>query len=311
MSIKKNLGELAGKYMVFREKHEPVQELEESLVFTVPQGLSLLSAGVTPDMAALQTAGGIAGGFGIGMLAKSVTAKIGKRIHPGALSNQQSLLANFGRSLGQKTLLKGGAETARNLKGVIKNELKEQSSKQLLDEALQNPQAFAGKYGIDAEVFKKHHEAVKIAGQGGALLETLEQLTPEQRKAMGQKIQPMVNQVMDQGFNQTEKLINQHAAQNANNNISKMAQLAKERNFEIPGTDVKVDELIKTLLKDAKPVTGEEVGRAIGRAYGDELGVITGMTMAAALGEQMGMKSSKDKEIERLNTVINDFGINL
>ena len=59
-----------------------------------------------------------------------------------------------------------------------------------------------------------------------------------------------------------------------------------------------IGETFETLLKNAKPITGEHVGRAVGRFIGDEVGVVTGIGLTGALAGALGMKTEKDKKIE-------------
>jgi len=285
--------DLAGKFMRLQQ-NDLFQESIEGIMAGGTAGLSLIGSDTPAPQIVLQTLGGIAGGIGIGLLGKNIGAAIGKRLHPQALKSQTGPLATFGRTAGQKTLAGGAAETMRYAKGQIKQELKQQTSAQLLNEALQNPQAFGAKYGVDAETFKKYHTAVGAAGQGRAGLEMLENLSPEQRQQMGKNVQDLMNQ----GFNQVENLINVQAAANMDNNIAKMAML--QRGKTVPGLDLDIGAAFESLLKTPKDITGEHVGRAVGRFAGDEIGVITGMGLGGVLANTLGIKSEKDKKIEEL-----------
>jgi hypothetical protein len=288
-----NRADLAGKFMQLQSS-DLFQESMEGVLAGGTAGLNLIGTGIPLSQVALQTAGAIGGGIGIGLLGKNIGAAIGKRLHPQALKNQEGLLAVFGRSAGQKTLAGGAAESLRYAKGQIKQELKQQTSSQLLNEALQNPQVFASKYGVDPETFKKYHSAVGTAGQAVAGLETLQNLSPEQRKQLGKTAQ----QYMDQGFNQVENLINTQAAANMDKNIAEMASRTKGKT--IPGTDIDAGEMFGQLLKQPKAITGEHVGRGVGRFIGDEIGVVTGTTVGAAAAGALGIKTEKDKKIEEL-----------
>lgn len=288
-----NQAALAGKFLQLQQ-NDLFQEAVEGTLLGGTAGLTQLGTDTPLPQVAIQTLAGIAGGVGIGLLGKSIGARIGKSINPNPLKNQESVLAGIGRTTGQKTLAKGAAEQARYAKGQIKQEIKEQTSAQLLNEALQNPQAFAGKYGVDPETFKKYHTAVGAAGQARAGLETLENLSPEQRKQVGIAAQ----KVMEQGFNQVENLINTHAAAHLDNNLMKMALLNK--NKTVPGTDINIGAAFESLLKDAKPITGEHLGRAAGRFIGDEVGVAVGMGLGGMLSGALGIKTEKDKKIEEL-----------
>lgn len=288
-----NQAALAGKFLQLQQS-DLFQEAVEGTLLGGTAGLAQLGTETPPAQVAIQTLAGIAGGVGIGLLGKSIGARIGKTVSPNALKNQEGVLAGFGRTAGQKTLAKGAAEQLRYVKGQIKQELKQQTSAQLLDEALQNPQAFAGKYGVNAETFKKYHTVVGAAGQARAGLETIGNMSPEQRKQVGMVAQ----QAMNQGFNQVENLINTQAAANMDNNLMKMAMLQKGKT--VPGTNVDIGDAFETLLKDAKPITGEHVGRAAGRFIGDEVGVAVGMGLGGMLSGGLGIKSEKDKKIEEL-----------
>jgi hypothetical protein len=288
-----NQAALAGKFLQLQQ-NDLFQEAVEGTLLGGTAGLTQLGTDTPLPQVAIQTLAGIAGGVGIGLLGKSIGARIGKSINPNPLKNQESVLAVIGRTTGQKTLAKGAAEQARYAKGQIKQEIKEQTSAQLLNEALQNPQAFAGKYGVDPETFKKYHTAVGAAGQARAGLETLENLSPEQRK----QVNIAAQQVMEQGFNQVENLINTHAAAHLDNNLMKMALLNK--NKTVPGTDINIGAAFESLLKDAKPITGEHLGRAAGRFIGDEVGVAVGMGLGGMLSGALGIKTEKDKKIEEL-----------
>jgi hypothetical protein len=288
-----NKTDLAGKFMQL-QSNDLFQESMEGVLAGGTAGLGLAGTGIPLSQVALQTVGAIGGGIGIGMLGKYVGAAIGKKLHPQALKNQEGALAYFGRTTGQKTLTGGAVESLRYAKGQIKQELKQQTAAQLLNEALQNPQVFASKYGVDAETFKKYHSAVGIAGQVVAGLETLQNLPPEQRKQLREKAQ----QMMGQSFNQVENLINVHAAANMDNNIAKMAMLNKGKT--IPGTEIDAGQMFGKLLKESKAVTGEHVGRAVGRFIGDEVGVVTGMAAGSLAAGALGIKTDKDKKIEDL-----------
>lgn len=287
--------DLAGKFMRLQQS-DLFQEGIEGIMAGGTAGLSLIGSDTPAPQIALQTLGGIAGGVGIGLLGKNIGAAIGTRLHSQALKNQSGLLASIGRLTGQKTLASGGAETMRYAKGQIKQELKQQTSAQLLNEALQNPQAFGAKYGVDAETFKKYHTVVGAAGQGRAGLEMLENLSPAQRQQMGKGLQDLMNQ----GFNQVENLINVQAAANMDNNIAKMAMLQKGKT--VPGIEMDMGEAFEKLLQGPKDITGEHIGRAVGRFAGDEIGVITGMGLGGALSGALGIKSEKDKKIEDLES---------
>ena len=290
---------LAGKFAKLQQS-DLFQESIEGLIFGGTAGISLLGTDTALPEVALQTAGAIGGGIGIGLAGKHIGAAIGKRLHPAALKNQQGLLAAFGRATGQKTLAKGGTEALRYQKGLIKQELKNQTSKVLLDEALQNPQQFTQKYGVSAEDFKKYNNAAKVSSQVQAGLETLEALSPEQKKELASQVQTTMNQ----GFNQVEELIAKQSAANVDTNLRKMAQMPSAQ-MEIPGMDMKIGDVVESLLKKPTEITGEHLGRAVGRFAGDEIGAVAGMQLGALAAGGLGIENSKDKKIRELEQQLN------
>lgn len=282
--------QLAGRFADLKE------EATEGILGGAMAGAGMLGTETPLPQIAIQTLSAMALGTGIGMLGKGLGARIGKAIHPQALKNQEGVLANFGRLTGQKTLQSGAAEMLRQGKGQIKQELKKQTSASLMNEALQNPVAFAGKYGVEAETFKKYHSQVSQAGQGMAALETLENLTPEMRSQVAAK----ANQMMNQGFNQVEDLINAQASSRLDENLARMAE--KTSGKKIPGVNQDIGEIYEALLKEPTSITGEHIGRAIGRFAGDEIGVVTGIGVGGMISNAMGIKNEKDKKIEELKS---------
>jgi len=97
--------ELAGKFMQLQQ-NEVFNEFQEGLLVGVPAGLSLIGTDISLPQVALQTAGAVAGGFGIGLLGKRIGASLGKRINPNILKDQEGILAGFGRAMGQETIAK-------------------------------------------------------------------------------------------------------------------------------------------------------------------------------------------------------------
>lgn len=295
-----NQADLAGKFLKL-QSNDLFNEGVEGVLGGGLAGLGLLGTDTPLPQVAIQTLGGMALGTGIGMLGNRMGAAIGKMIHSDRLKNQNGLLATLSRATGQKTLIKGGSESLRYGKGQIKQELRKQSSAALMDEALANPQKFASKYGVDADVFKKYHSAVDQAGQFQALLETMQNVPPERQKEMAELIQAKMNK----GFNQVENLINTQAANSMDENIKRMADQTK--GVKLGDTDV--GGIFESLMQDAQPITGEHVGRAVGRFIGDEIGVLTGMSLGGLAAGAMGIKSDKDKKIDELQSILLNNGL--
>jgi hypothetical protein len=295
-----NQAELAGKFLKLQSS-DLFNEGLEGVLGGGLAGMGLLGTDTPLPQVAIQTLGGMALGTGIGMLGNRMGAAIGKMLHSAPLKNQNGLLATLSRATGQKTLMKGGSESIRYGKGQIKQELRKQSTAQLLDEALTNPQQFNAKYGIDADTFKTYQGAVDQSGQFQALLETVQNISPEKRKEVANLIQNRMNQ----GFNQTENLINTQAANSMDANLGRMAEQTK-------GTmigDTDLGGIFESLMQEAQPITGEHVGRAAGRFIGDEVGVLAGLGLGGMAAGAMGIKSDKDKKIDELQTILLNNGL--
>lgn len=305
------IANLAGKYLIAREKHEPLQELEQVLMQAIPAGMAVAGTSDTPLPEALvQTAGAIAGGFTLGVLGKNIGARIGATLHPGALKQQRGTLAGIGRTLGQETLQQGLQQQALHTKGVIKQQLREETSAQLLNEALQSPEQFVAKYGIDAEAFKKYHGAASAAAKARATLETVENLPPKTKE----KLISTAQQTIDPVFTQVEELIGSKAADSIDERLKRVAERAK--NFKVDPNDpsaemvnhlkAQVNELTGSMLGGTlNEVTGEHLGRAAGRYAGDEIGIMVGMGLGSMAAGAMNIKSDKDKKIEQLQAQLN------
>lgn len=296
--------ELAGKYAIARERHEPLQELEEVLVQTIPAGQTLAASGSSLPQVLIQTGGAIAGGFTLGVLGKKIGARIGKAIHKDPLQDQRSFIAGLGRTLGQETLQQGLQQQMAHTKGVIKQQLKEETSAALLNEALQNPERFAGKYGVNPEDFKKYHEAAKAASKARATLETIENLPHKAKQEFIKQQQAAVDPV----FTQIEELIGTQSAESLDERLQNVAKRAKAFKVDVNNPQVDTLEFLKKQVSDVAEgmltppvdVTGEHIGRAIGRYAGDEIGIAVGLGLGGMASNALGFKSEKDQKIKEL-----------
>lgn len=289
-----NQAAIAGKFLELAN-NELIHEGMEGVMGGGLAGMGLMGTDTPPEQIAIQTLAGMALGTGIGMLGNRAGAAIGKLIHSQKLKNQQGLLATFGRALGQKTLVKGGAEMARHTKDLIKSELQSQSMEQLMREAMTDPQAFKKAYNLDDEVFKAMAGNVDVSNKIVGGLKTFANLPDEQRKMLFDQI---MKQQAAKDFVATESVINNHASNQIENNIKRMAKQTK--GTKMPGTEVDVGSMFEELLKEPTAITGEHVGRAVGRFLGDEIGVVSGLGLGGMISQGLGIKSEKDKKIEQL-----------
>lgn len=283
-------GELFQKLLNFSNT-ELGQEVQEGTMGAVMQGAGLLGTDTPAPEILLKTLGGIAGGIGIGMLGKTIGARIGARLHEGALKNQSGHLANIGRMLGQKTIQGGVEETMRYGKGAIKRELVEQSSAQLMHEALQDPVKFGNKYGITQDELATALPQIKALKTAHAAVETYTSLPVNQRKALADQLTTSLGKV--------ESVINKDAAANFDAYLKRALEEKEAGGSAAAGA---YKDLASTIagLQGPTDITGEHVGRAAGRFFGDEIGVITGMGLGGVAAGALGIKSDKDKKIEQL-----------
>ena len=288
--------------------NDPMGEeiLEGTLGGTVA-GLSQIGSDNTPEEIALKTLGGIGGGIGIGMAGRRIGANIGKRIHADPLKDQQGMLATVSRTLGSKTTVEGLQQQGQIAKNAVQQGLIENTSADLIQEALINPEKFYKSYGIPAEQFKELEPLVKQGQMAAQVSKIYKGLGPEQKKEF-------TNKVLS-GYKDVENLITQKAAGSIDEQILKMQDTVKRvkntNNPNINNTEKQVmnqiDDFMKGLTEESSPVTGENVGRAIGRALGDEIGILGGMGTAGLLANQIGLVSPKDKKIKMLEKQISQL----
>jgi len=69
--------------------------------------------------------------------------------------------------------------------------------------------------------------------------------------------------------------------------------------------DMKIGDVVESLLKKPTEITGEHLGRAVGRFAGDEIGAVAGMQLGALAAGGLGIENSKDKKIRELEQQLN------
>ena len=289
---------LAGKFLEL-QNNELAQEAMEGILGGGLAGVGMLGTDTPLPQVGIQTLGAMAGGVGLGMLGTRLGARIGKAIHPQALKNQEGLLAMFGRTVGQKTLAKGGQELMRQGKGMVKKEIIEQTSAKMAQEAISNPTVFAQKYGITAQEFQQQLPMIQKGTQVKAVLDTYETLDPKLKTQLKNQMANAINT----NYAKVENVIAREAVENLDQNIARMAELQQGKT--VPGTSIDMGRVFGSLLDDAKAVTGENVGRAIGRLAGDEIGIVAGLAGGGALSSAMGIENPKDKRIRELEQQLN------
>ena len=253
--------------------------------------------------ALIRTGSAIAGGIGLGMAGRRLGARIGKKIQPKALKDQESFVATTARMLGSETTVEGLKSQGNMLKNTVQQGLVNESVTNLVEQARKDPSMFQKTYNIDPQSFLKNANNVKYGNAGVAFLNTVKDISPEKRKILTDKI---MNEMGLEEFSKSENLVRERASANIDNfvNAAMKGELDSSATAEfLKNTGSKsgsIADIMKDMMSPKKPVTGEEVGRAIGRAAGDEIGVLGGLGVGSLISTGLGIDSPKDKQIKEL-----------
>ena len=274
------------------------EELTEGTVGGLMAGSAGLFSDQPMEQTALQTAAAVAGGIGLGIAGRRIGAYAGRKLHPGALKDQQGAVANLGRMLGSETTIKGLEQQGALAKSAITEGLREAASTQMLREAATDPTAFTQKYGISAADFQAMAPNVQAGRMVSSAIQALESVPVEAR-------QRLVKDLTSE-YERVEKLIGEQAANRIDQLADETSRSMKSgmydddlRTFGVDGQQMTgFVERLKSGQSDQ--VTGEQVGRAIGRMIGDEVGILGGMTAGYLASQQMGFESPKDATIRKL-----------
>lgn len=253
--------------------------------------------------ALIRTGSAIAGGIGLGMAGRRLGARIGKKIQPKALKDQDSFVATTARMLGSETTVEGLKSQGNMLKNTVQQGLVNESVTNLVEQARKDPSMFQKTYNIDPQSFLKNANNVKYGNAGVAFLNTVKDISPEKRKILTDKI---MNEMGLEEFSKSENLVRERASANIDNlvNAAMKGELDSAATAELlKNTGSKsgsIADIVTDMMSPKKPVTGEEVGRAIGRAAGDEIGVLGGLGVGSLISSGLGIDSPKDKQIKEL-----------
>lgn len=309
----------AGDKLVNFFLHNPVgEEIGEGTLGGLLAGGAMLGSDQSLGQTALQTAAAIAGGIGLGMGGRRIGAVIGKRLHPKALANQDSLVANLSRMAGSETTAAGLKHQGAVMKQGIQEALINETSSALMREAAADPKGFMQKYKIDPAVFQQLAPKVAEGRIAASAVKALGGIDP--RIAVEAiKSNPQARQAL-KSYEQVENLITSKSAADIDDNLLNIANYIDDLQNPAKrgGDDDAIAEMMDSLssvgvsgqsLRDmmtgAPPVTGEEVGRAIGRALGDEIGVLSGLALGGVAADQLGLESEKDRKIKQLQQELN------
>ena len=296
----------AGSQLIGFFLNDPLgEELLEGTAGGLIAGASQLGSDQTLGQTALETAAAIAGGIGLGMAGRRLGAMAGKRLHKSPLKEQDSIVANFARTLGSETTASGLRDQGAVMKSAVQEALVNETSAKLAREAMENPAAFAQRYGVSAEQFKQHLPGIKAGRTAAAAAEALKSMPPEIREQAMKKLSE---------YELVEKLITGKAAGSVDELIADIATSVDRVQRDIDPADLEglqevlkgrnPGDAIRSLLNPAPPITGEHVGRAIGRMIGDEVGILGGLAAGSLLAQQLGMENPKDRRIRELEQQI-------
>ena len=289
---------LAGQNRVLSFLASPLgEEVIEGTMTGGVAGLSQIGSDTTPQEVALKTVGGIAGGIGLGMAGRRIGAAIGKKIQPNALKDQEGMLATFGRLTGSESTIEGIKQQGQIGINLIQERLVQDTSAAMLEQAIENPNLFASKYGVTADEFQQVMPYVKKGREAAVAARTFEMLSEKEKHEL-------VHNLKDK-YKQVEQAVVTNAANNIDTTIKKAVNNPNLKDMMIPGIDKSASQMFESLLGSAPPVTGEHVGRAIGRFAGDEIGILTGVGVAGALAGPLGIQSPKDTKIKKLEQELN------
>jgi hypothetical protein len=254
--------------------------------------------------ALIRTGSAIAGGIGLGMAGRRLGAKIGKKIQPKPLKDQDSIVASVARVTGSETTMEGVKAQGNVVKTLAEKALVDNSVYDMLQMAKNNPVKFQKKYNISPEAMIKNANKVKFGPERMAFLNMYKDIDPKKRKLLTD--QALEQMGLGKEFGKVEKAVRKDAI----NNIDAFIEGAKAGELDSPlmketlqkyGSKTgSISSFMTDMMSPNKPVTGEEVGRAIGRMAGDEIGVLGGLGVGSLISSGLGIDSPKDKQIKEL-----------
>lgn len=285
--------------------HNPLgEEILEGTAGGLLAGAGTAAGGDTTFADALvKTGSAVAGGIGFGIAGRRLGARIGRKIQPKALKDQDSMVASIARMGGSETTVEGMKSQGNMLKATVEKGLVDESVYGLVKEAKANPIEFQKRYNINPESMLKHANNVKYGDTGLSFLNMYKDLDPKKRKVLTDQV---LQQAGIEEFGQVENVVRKNAANSIDNiiNAAKSGELdndlIKELLKKSGSKGGSISSLVTDMMSPKKPVTGEEVGRFVGRVAGDEIGVLGGLGVGSMISSSLGIDSPKDKTIKEL-----------
>lgn len=285
--------------------HNPLgEEILEGTAGGLLAGAGTAAGGDTTFADALvKTGSAVAGGIGFGIAGRRLGARIGRKIQPKALKDQDSMVASLARMGGSETTVEGMKSQGNMLKATVEKGLVDESVYGLVKEAKANPIEFQKRYNINPESMLKHANNVKYGNTGLSFLNMYKDLDPKKRKVLTDQV---LQQAGIEEFGQVENVVRKNAANSIDNiiNAAKSGELDNDLTKELlkksGSKGGSISSLVTDMMSPKKPVTGEEVGRFVGRVAGDEIGVLGGLGVGSMISSSLGIDSPKDKTIKEL-----------
>lgn len=282
------------------------EELAEGALLGLMTAGAVLPQDETLAAKAMQVAGAATIGVGAGIGARHLGARLGRRWHGNELA--EGPVRGFARSMGSESIVGGLGAQGRAIKETIERDLRQNTAKRLVAEALEDPANFTRTYGIDADGFLTAAERIAPLQGVSAAASALRDMTPAQRQRFRQTAKEVVPEDVRRLFD-ADDLVAREASQRIERQIREVADELGKRYPE--GLDINhpdaaelrsvlgpigklfegqslTAEKVLRLLDPAEPVTGEHLGRAIGRFAGDEIGAIGGQALGLMLAQSLG-----------------------
>ena len=286
--------------------HNPLgEEILEGTAGGLLAGAGTAAGGDTTFADALvKTGSAIAGGIGFGIAGRRLGARLGKKIQPKALKDQDSMVASLARMGGSETTVEGMKSQGNMLKATVEKGLIDESVYDMLQMAKSNPVEFQKKYNISPEAMIKNANKVKYGADGMTFLNMYKDLDPKKRKLLTD--QALEQMGLGEEFGRVEKAVRKDAVTSVDSFLeaAKAGELdndiTKELLQKTGSKSGSVAGLVTDMMSPRKPVTGEEVGRFLGRVARDEIGVLGGLGVGSVISSGLGIDSPKDKQIKEL-----------
>jgi len=294
------------------------EELAEGALLGLMTAGAVVPQDETLAAKAMQVAGAATLGVGMGVGARHIGARLGRRWGKGAPLKNPTV-ASFARMTGSESITQGLGAQGRLVKETIERDLRDTTARSLMRQAEADPEAFLQTYGLDPAAFLQGAGNTAPLQGVSAVASALKDMPPERRAEAVRALQDSIPEPLRNALD-ADELIAGQASSTIDTTIRNMAADLEERfpdgmSIDSPGfEDAKqklgpmaglfegqtlTAEKLLSLLDPVEPVTGEHLGRAIGRFAGDEIGAILGQAGGLLLARSMGLGKQPAERDER------------